>query len=65
MRYSENFEQLGQTMRLNYKEINGIAKRFQKNEKLGFNWIDHSFLSGEYKDKYKELIESGYANLFS
>jgi len=60
-----HFEHLGQTMGLNDKQINGIAKRFQKNKKLAFNWIDNSFLSEEYKDKYKELIESRYANLFS
>lgn len=60
-----HFERLGQTMGLNDKQINSIAKRFQKNKKLAFNWIDNSFLSEEYKDKYKELIESRYANLFS
>lgn len=60
-----HFEHLGQTMGLNDKQINSIAKRFQKNKKLAFNWIDNSFLSEEYKDKYKELIESRYANLFS
>lgn len=60
-----HFEHLGQTMGLNDKQINGIAKRFQKNKKSAFNWIDNSFLSEEYKDKYKELIESRYANLFS
>ncbi len=60
-----HFEHLGQTMGLNDKQINGIAKRFQKNKKLTFNWIDNSFLSKEYKRKYKELIESRYANLFS
>jgi serine/threonine-protein kinase HipA len=60
-----HFEHLGQTMGLNDKQIQGIAKRFQKNKKLAFDWIDNSFLSEEYKDKYKELIESRYANLFS
>ncbi len=60
----EHFEHLGQTMGLNDKQINSISKRFQKNKKLAFLWIDYSFLSEEYKDKYKKLLDKRYAALF-
>jgi serine/threonine-protein kinase HipA len=60
----EHFENLGMGMGLNEKQINGIPKRFQKNKFLALQWIDNSFLSEEYKEKYKVLLEKRYQLLF-
>jgi serine/threonine-protein kinase HipA len=60
----EHFQGLGIGMGLNEKQISGIAKRFQKNKPLALQWVDHSFLSDEYKQEYKALLERRY-QLFS
>lgn len=60
----EHFERLGKMLEMNDKQINGIAKRFLKNKSLAIRWIDNSFLSGEYKKKYINLLEERYAILF-
>lgn len=60
----ENFEKLGINLGLNEKQIKGIAKRFQKNKAVAIQWINNSFLSEEYKNKYKALLEERYHSLF-
>ena len=60
----ENFEKLGVNLGLNEKQIEGIAKRFQKNKPIAIQWINNSFLSEEYKEKYKTLMEERYHTLF-
>lgn len=60
----EHFERLGKMLELNDKQIRGITKRFQKNKTIAIKWIDNSFLSKEYKEKYKNLLEERYAILF-
>jgi serine/threonine-protein kinase HipA len=60
----EHFQGLGIDMGLNEKQISGIAKRFQKNKPIALHWIDNSFLSDEFKQKYKALLERRY-QLFS
>jgi serine/threonine-protein kinase HipA len=55
---------LGVNLGLNQKQIKGIAKRFQKNKPIAIQWIDNSFLSNEFKEKYKELLEARYRSLF-
>lgn len=60
----ENFKNLGIGLGLNEKQIKGIAKRFQKNKPLAIQWINNSFLSEEYKEKYKTLLEERYQTLF-
>lgn len=60
----ENFERLGISLDLNQKQIKGIAKRFQKNKPIAIQWINNSFLSEEYKAKYKALLEERYSILF-
>lgn len=59
-----NFEKLGIGLDLNEKQIKGIAKRFHKNKPIAIQWINNSFLSEEYKDKYKILLEERYTTLF-
>lgn len=60
----EHFERLGKSLGLNEKQLNGTAKRFQKNKPIAIQWIDNSFLSKEYKEKYKALLEERYYTLF-
>lgn len=60
----EHFERLGISLGLNEKQLKGIEKRFQKNKTLAIDWIEKSFLSSEYKEKYKTLLEERYQILF-
>lgn len=60
----EHFEQLGKKLDLNDKQINGISKRFQKNKLIAIQWINNSFLTEDYKNKYKILLEERYKILF-
>ena len=60
----ENFERLGIKLGLNEKQIKGIAKRFQKNKAVAIQWINNSFLSEGYKEKYKALMDERYSTLF-
>ena len=60
----EHFERLGRNLGLNDKQINGVIKRFEKNKSKAIKWIDNSFLSLEYKQKYKTLLEERYLILF-
>lgn len=60
----EHFERLGKMLELNEMQIKGIIKRFKRNKPIAFQWIDNSFLSDEYKIKYKNILEKRYAILF-
>lgn len=60
----EHFQRLGLQLNLNEKQIKGIAKRFKKNKPIAIDWINNSFLSDEFKNKYKVLLEERYATLF-
>ncbi|KIO51637.1 MULTISPECIES: HipA domain-containing protein [Flavobacterium] len=56
----ENFERLGKMLELNDKQIGSIKKRFLMNKNIAIQWIDKSFLSEEYKEKYRALLEDRY-----
>ena len=60
----EQFERLGKLLDLNDKQLKGMAKRFQKNKPIAIQWINNSFLSKEYKEKYTILLEERYTTLF-
>ena len=60
----EHFERLGKLLELNDKQLKSIVNRFQKNKPTAIQWINNSFLSNEYKDKYKKLLEERYTTLF-
>lgn len=60
----EHFEKLGVGLGLNEKQLKGISNRFRKNKQIALSWIENSFLSKEYKMKYKELLEERYSILF-
>ncbi len=59
----EHFEQLGQNLMLTQKQIQSAFNRMEKNKIAAINWIDMSFLSGEMKIAYKELLELKYKQL--
>ena len=59
----KHFARLGAVLGLNNKQINGIATRFQKSKPLALRWINNSFLSEEFKEKYRNLLEERYARL--
>lgn len=56
----DHFERFGQGLDLNDKQIEGVFKRFIKNKPLAFEWIDNSFLSDKFKERYKEILEKRY-----
>lgn len=60
----EHFKKLGISLGLNEKQLKGIANRFQKNKPIAHQWIDNSFLSDDFKEKYKTLLEERYHRLF-
>lgn len=55
-----NFEWLGNVLELNKKQIEGVFKRLINNKPVAIEWIDNSFLSNKYKEKYKVLLEEKY-----
>lgn len=59
----ENFERLGKGLGLNDKQVEGVFKRLIKNKPTAIQWIDNSFLSNEYKEKYNVLLEERYSKL--
>ncbi|WP_418262809.1 HipA domain-containing protein [Flavobacterium faecale] len=60
----EHFKRLGISLGLNEKQLKGIANRFKKNKPIAHQWIDNSFLSDTFKEKYKALLEERYHRLF-
>jgi serine/threonine-protein kinase HipA len=58
-----HFEQFGIKLGLHPRQINGSFKRFSNNLELVMSWIEKSFLSEEYKQKYKALLEGRYKRL--
>ena len=56
-----HFEHLGKVLELNEKQIDGVFKRVIGNRTVSFDWIEKSFLSEEYKEKYRHLLEQRYA----
>ena len=50
------FERLGEVLKLNQKQINGVFKRLEKWQPDAIKLIDASFLSDDRKSKYSKLI---------
>lgn len=61
----EHFERLGKMLELNDKQIRSISNRFRKNKPIAIQWVNNSFLSSAYKEKYKNLLEKRYETLFA
>lgn len=58
-----NFERLGKVLELNEKQIENVFKRIIKNKPVAIEWIDNSFLSNDFKEKYKIILEEKYMAL--
>jgi serine/threonine-protein kinase HipA len=59
----EHFEQLGKSLELTDKQIDGAFKRMLKNKPKAIDWIDQSFLSEVMKVAYKDVAEIKYNQL--
>jgi serine/threonine-protein kinase HipA len=55
-----HFEKFGKDMGLNDKQVDGVFKRFIKQKQTAFDWIERSWLSDEFKVRYKEILEQRY-----
>ena len=60
---NKHFIQLGIELGLSDKQIRGSFNRMKKNKSKALDWIDRSFLSGNLKISYKELLEKRYAQI--
>ena len=58
-----HFEQLGEGLKLNPKQIESTFNRMLKNKSSAINWIDRSFLSSDMKTAYREVLEERYNQL--
>ncbi len=58
-----HFEQLGNGLGLNDKQMERAFERMEKNQPKAMQWIDRSFLSDEMKKAYKLVVEKRYAQL--
>lgn len=54
----EHFEQFGKGLGLTDKQIHGAFKRIIKHKSKALEWIERSFLSGNKKRAYKEVVEA-------
>jgi serine/threonine-protein kinase HipA len=56
----EHFDRLGTDLGLTQKQVNNTMKRLQLKRPDAIEWIDHSFLSQDFKEKYKEIMAVRY-----
>ncbi len=61
---TNHFNQLGQTLGLSSKQVNGVFNRFLKNKHAAFSQLDQSFLSEEIKSQYRQLMNERYNRLY-
>ncbi|MDP2385969.1 MAG: HipA domain-containing protein [Bacteroidota bacterium] len=59
----DHFERFGKGLDLTDKQIEGAFKRFIQKKTTAIQWIDNSFLSDDFKDKYKAILEQRYTVL--
>lgn len=57
------FAEFGRGLDLTTRQIEGVFNRLLKNERLALNLIENSFLSDEYKEKYKVLMTERYSRI--
>lgn len=60
-----HFMEFGQSLGLNARQVEGVFNRLLKNEKLALTQIETSFLSDEFKEKYKVLLAERYDRIRS
>lgn len=59
----EHFERLGKGLDLTDRQIEGAFRRFFGNKAKSIEWINHSFLSEGYQEKYINLVNERYARM--
>ncbi len=59
----EHFLKFGLGLGLNERQIHNTYKRFQNKKEAAFKWLDNSFLSEEYKQAYKAMLDLRYTTL--
>jgi len=59
----EHFERLGDGLGLNQRQVEGVFNRFIKNKPLALQWIDNSFLTAGYQQRYQALLEERYSRI--
>lgn len=58
-----NFENLGATLSLTNKQIQGVFNRMTKYKIKAIEWINKSFLSEPMKASYREILEERYKQI--
>ena len=58
-----DFEQLGQDLGLNAKQVRGTFRRMMKNKSIALDWIHRSFLSKDQKAAYLECLHTRYERI--
>jgi serine/threonine-protein kinase HipA len=59
----EHFERLGKGLEMTDKQIDGTFRRFLGNKVKAIEWINNSFLSRDYQERYGNLLNDRYARL--
>ncbi len=60
----KSFNNFGEDLGLNEKQINGVYRRYLKNRPKAIKWISESFLSMEMQNSYREIIEYRYSIIY-
>lgn len=60
----EHFQYLGAKLDLNEKQIRRVFERLDGFREQATQWVNRSFLSEEFKEKYIELLEERYQTLY-
>ena len=60
---SEHFDRLGKGLDLTDRQISGVFKRFARNRPIAEEWLLHSFLSDDLKERYMNLLAERYARI--
>jgi len=60
----EHFQYLGAKLDLNEKQIRRVFDRFDGFREEAKQWVNRSFLTEEFKEKYIELLEERYQTLY-
>ena len=60
---TSHFSRLGTNLGLNAKQVAKVFERFDGFRKVAEDWVDRSFLSDEFKEKYIELLNQRYSIL--
>lgn len=58
-----HFELFGADLGLNEKQIEGVFKRFLNDRRIALQWINNSFLSEEFKEEYKLLLDERFLRI--